>query len=104
MRKKSSNNLPVQLTSFIGREREITEIKQLLDTTRCLTLMGPGGCGKTRLALRVAGQLVEGYADGGGGVELASLADPTLVPQRVATALGVRESGSRSLTELLCDY
>src|SRR5205814_8595526 len=82
-----AHNLPRQLTSFIGREREMAEIRRLLSTTSLLTLTGAGGTGKTRLALQVAAELVEAYADGVWLVELAALADPALVPQTVASAL-----------------
>ncbi len=99
------NNLPLQLTSFIGREREMGEVKRLLaDKTRLLTLTGPGGAGKTRLALEVADDLVEGFEDGAWLVELASLSDPALVPQAVASVLGVREQPGRPLTETLLDH
>src|SRR5947199_2642596 len=98
------NNLPAQLSSFIGREGELTEIKQLLADTRLLTLTGAGGCGKTRLALQVAADLLEGYGGGVWLVELAALADPALVPQEVAAALGVREQPGRQLTATLLDY
>src|SRR5262249_47566745 len=98
------NNLPAQLTSFIGREKEIAEVKQFLVTTRLLTLTGSGGCGKTRLTLQVAADVLEEYSDGVWLVELAALADPVLVPQSVASALGVREQPGRSLTETLADY
>ena len=98
------NNLPLQLTSFIGRVREIAEIKRLLSTTRSLTLTGAGGCGKTRLALEVAAQLVEEYEDGVWVVELASLSDPALVPQEVALALDVSEQPGRSFSDTLSDY
>jgi predicted ATPase len=81
--------IPVPLTSFIGREAEIAEITRLVSTTRLLTLTGAGGCGKTRLALRVAADLVEATPDGVAFVELASLADPALLAQTVAVALGV---------------
>jgi predicted ATPase/DNA-binding CsgD family transcriptional regulator len=98
-----SHNLPLQLSSFVGRERELAEVKRLLEGTRLLTLTGPGGCGKTRLAL-AAGELAEGFGDGVRWVELASLADPSLVPQVVASAIGVREQPGRSPTESLCAY
>ncbi len=100
------NNLPIQLTSFIGREREMTEIKRLLTGTRALTLMGPGGCGKTRLALEVAADLLlrREFADGVWWVELATLADPALVAQTVASALGVQEQPGKLLRETLSDY
>src|SRR5437867_10271679 len=92
-----SHNLPLQLTSFIGREREIAEVERLLGGTRLLTLTGAGGCGKTRLALRVAEGVLGDYADGVWLVELAPLADPALVPQAIASALGVREAPGRTL-------
>jgi predicted ATPase/class 3 adenylate cyclase len=96
------HNLPLQLTSFVGRERELAEVARLLATTRLLTLTGAGGCGKTRLAVQAAADLVDGYADGAWLVELAPLADPDLVPQTVATALGVREQpGQPVLSTLL---
>jgi len=98
------NNLPRQLTSFIGREREMAEVKRLLTTTRLLTLTGSGGCGKTRLALQVAADLVEEFANGVWLVELAALTDPALVPQAVASALGVREEPGRPLLATLSDY
>jgi non-specific serine/threonine protein kinase len=85
------HNLPLAVTSFIGREREVAEAKRLLAETRLLTLTGTGGCGKTKLALQVAIELAGTYPDGIWLVELASLADPELVPGAVAAALGVRE-------------
>ena len=97
------HNLPNALTSFIGRARERAEVTRLLATTRLLTLTGAGGCGKTRLALAVAGDLVEDYPDGVWLVELAALADGALVPQAVATALGVREEAQRPLIPTLVD-
>jgi non-specific serine/threonine protein kinase len=86
-----SDNLPHELTSFVGREREIAAVKQALSATRLLTLSGVGGAGKTRLALRVAGDLVPAYADGVWLVELGALADPAQVPRAVAEVVGVRE-------------
>jgi non-specific serine/threonine protein kinase len=90
-------NLPLPLTSFIGRERELAEIQGLAATTRLLTLTGAGGIGKTRLALQVAGALAPSFPDGVWLVELGALADPALVPQAVATALGVREQPGEPL-------
>ncbi|HLK60985.1 MAG TPA: tetratricopeptide repeat protein [Chthonomonadaceae bacterium] len=84
-------NLPALLTSFIGREKELTEIKVHLAGTRLLTLTGSGGCGKTRLSIHVAADMLEDYPDGVWFVELAPLADPGLAPQAVAEALRVRE-------------
>src|SRR5688500_18857059 len=85
------NNLPSQFSSFVGREKELAEVMRLLEETRLLTLTGSGGCGKTRLGLAAAGELAEGFENGAWLVELAPLSDPSLVPQAVATALGVRE-------------
>ncbi len=79
--------LPVQLTSFVGRARELADVRQLLTSSRLVTLTGAGGCGKTRLALRVASDLWGPYAGCVGWVQLAPLADPSLVPQAVAKAL-----------------
>jgi predicted ATPase/class 3 adenylate cyclase len=98
------NNLPAQLSSFIGREREITTIKELLADTRLLTLTGPGGCGKTRLALQVAGELLGNYPGGVWLVELAAASDPDVVTQFTAKALGVREQPKRPLVETLADH
>ncbi len=99
-----SNNLPVQLTTFIGREREIEDIKRLLTRTRLLTLMGAGGAGKTRLAIQVAADLIEQFQKGVWLVELAPLVDPGLVVQAVASTFMVREVAGRSLLDMLVDY
>src|SRR5262245_659015 len=102
--KSFPHNLPVQLTSFIGRGRELSQIKQLLTTTHLLTLTGPGGIGKTRLALQLAAEVLETFADGVWLVELAPLADPTLVTQTMATTLGIRDQPGRTTLEVLTDY
>ena len=81
------NNLPLQLTRFIGREHEMAEAKRLLATTRLLTLTGPGGTGKTRLSLQVAADVLDAFPDGVWLVELAPLSDPALMPQTVASVL-----------------
>jgi hypothetical protein len=99
-----TNNLPIQATSFVGREKEIREVKDLLKKTRLLTLTGSGGAGKTRLSLQVAADLVEGEGDGVWLAEFAPLSDPGLVPQTVAQALGVREEPGRPITQTLVDY
>ena len=99
-----STNLPLQLTSFIGREREIAEVKRLLGATRLLTLTGAGGSGKTRLALQVATDLAGEYADGAWFVDLAPLADSALVPQVSASVFDVRETPGSPLTETLINY
>ncbi|MGE5140501.1 MAG: ATP-binding protein [Rudaea sp.] len=98
------HNLPVQLSSFIGREREMAEVKSLLETTRLLTLTGAGGVGKTRLALQVGADLIETFSGGVWFVDLAPLADPALLPQRVASALGINEESSRPGVEVLEDF
>jgi predicted ATPase len=103
-RERPSDNLPLELSSFIGREREVAEIKRLLAGRRLVTLSGPGGCGKTRLALAVAQDLVEGFEDGVWWVELASFSDPELVLRAAASALGVREAPDRSLTGALVEH
>ena len=100
----SPNNLPLELSSFVGREKELAEVTRLLEDTRLLTLTGPGGCGKTRLALAAADEQLEGFEAGVWLVELAPLADPSLVPQAVASVLGTREQPGCSLTETLSDH
>jgi predicted ATPase len=97
-------NLHRPLTSFVGREREMAEVRRLLDTTRLLTLTGAGGVGKTRLALQVGVALQEDFADGVWLIELAALADPTLVPHAVALALGIASASTRPLDTVLADY
>ena len=98
------HNLPSQLTSFIGREQEIAQLKDLLTTKRLVTLTGAGGAGKTRLAIEVADRLLDAFADGVWLVELAALSDPQLVPQAVAVVLGVKEQPGKSVTETVCGY
>jgi predicted ATPase/DNA-binding SARP family transcriptional activator len=99
-----AHNLPAQWTRFIGRERTMAEVKRLLTGARLLTLTGIGGCGKTRLALQVAADLLAQYDDGVWLVELASLADPALVPRTMASTLGLREDPARSPVETLLSY
>jgi predicted ATPase/Tfp pilus assembly protein PilF len=96
-------NLPAEPNSFVGRERDLAELALLLDDVRALTLCGPGGIGKTRLALRLACEIVPGFPDGAWLVELADTADPALMPQRVAAALGIREEPDRPVAETLID-
>jgi predicted ATPase/class 3 adenylate cyclase len=99
-----NHNLPTQLTSFIGREKEIAAAQQLLQTARLVTLTGPGGTGKTRLAMQVAAGLLEQFEDGVWLVELAPLSDPTLVPAIAARALGLREQSGPQMIGMLQDY
>jgi predicted ATPase/DNA-binding CsgD family transcriptional regulator/DNA-binding XRE family transcriptional regulator len=96
-----AGNLPTPPTSFIGRERELAEVRRLLGQARLVTLTGAGGVGKTRLALEVARSVQADYPDGVWLVELAALADPALVPQAVATALGVPEQPGRPIADTL---
>ncbi len=98
------HNLPRQLSTFIGRGKEIAEVKRLLQGTRLLTLLGPGGTGKTRLMLQVAEEVVGDYADGVWLVELAPLTDPELIPDRVAAALDVQVQRGRPVLETLTNY
>ena len=100
----STTNLPVPLTSFVGRTRELAELTRLFSSTRLLTLTGSGGTGKTRLALEMAMHLLGEYPHGIWLVDLAPLADPTLVAQTVASTLGVREQPQRSIVDALLDY
>jgi DNA-binding SARP family transcriptional activator len=97
------HNLPTPRTSFIGREREIVEVKRTLSMTRLLTLTGAGGSGKTRLALAVARDLIRTYPDGVWLVELAPLSEAELVPQEVAAALEVQERPGEPLTDTLAE-
>src|SRR5919201_499870 len=93
------NNLPVQVTRFIGRVREVAELERLLtessSESRLITLTGAGGCGKTRLALRVAEDSLNAYLDGVWLVDLAPLGHPALVPQTIANTLGLREQSGK---------
>ena len=82
------NNLPQQLTSFIGREREVTEATELLQRTRLLTLLGMGGLGKTRLSLQIAADMMDAYPDGVWFVDLAPIRDPSLVAERGGAGAG----------------
>ena len=98
------HNLPNQVTGFVGRDRELAEVRQLLTQARLVTLTGSGGCGKTRLALQVAAQVLEEFWDGVWLVELAALNNPTLVPQAVVSALDVREEPGRPVPARLADF
>ena len=91
------NNLPQQVTSFIGRERELKEVKGLLAGTRLLTLTGPGGIGKTRLSLQVAADMQDDYPDGVWFVDLAPVTDERVVTQSLASVLGVKEDSGGSI-------
>jgi predicted ATPase/class 3 adenylate cyclase len=98
------NNLPLQLTSFIGRERELRETNDLLASTRLLTLIGPGGTGKTRLSLQLAAEQFSHFKDGVWLAELAPLADPAFILSTIASIFELREVPGIPLTEILLDY
>jgi predicted ATPase/class 3 adenylate cyclase len=103
---RHAHNLPIQPTPLLGREREVAEVVALLGQAdvRVVTLTGPGGVGKTRLALQVAAELVEAFADGVWFVRLSRLADPALVLPTIAQTLGLREAGSVPIAALLREY
>jgi predicted ATPase/DNA-binding CsgD family transcriptional regulator len=98
------SNLPVEVTSFVGRRQELREVKRLLTTTRLLTLTGSGGVGKTKLAARAAGEMARGFPDGARLVLLGSISDPLLVTQAVFSALGVQDLSSGLSLSSLADY
>ena len=100
----ASTNLPIQLTSFIGRERDLARVELLLSPSRLVTLTGAGGSGKTRLAIQIAGTLSETFADGVWLVDLAPLHEPALVPQIVAQALGLRPAADQAPLETLLSF
>jgi predicted ATPase/class 3 adenylate cyclase len=100
----SPSNLPVQLTSFIGRDAEVAEVRQLLSASRLVTLTGAGGCGKTRLALQAASELGAQYSHGVWFVDLAPVADPALVSQTLLSIFNLREDSHRSAAEALMNY
>ncbi len=96
------HNLPQQLTSFIGHEEDLDEYAALLDQTRLLTLTGIGGCGKTRLAIKLAERFLQSFPDGVWYVDLAPLLDAERMPLTVATTLGIREENNRPIVDTLC--
>src|SRR5262245_62085221 len=102
--KTSTGNLPTALSSFIGREREGRAVSRLLLSHRLVTLTGPGGCGKTRLALKVAHELGNEFEQGVWLVELASIFDPTFVLQTLSSPFYIREQSGQSLMDSLVDY
>ncbi|MEO8437679.1 MAG: AAA family ATPase, partial [Chloroflexota bacterium] len=98
------NNLPTQLTTFIGRDAELDEAAGLLATTRLLTLTGPGGTGKTRLSLELATRAAEDFPDGVFFVPLEPIRDPMLVAPKIAGAVGVADGGARPIADVLADW
>jgi len=97
------NNLPSQLTSFIGREAQKAQVQALLESVRLVTLTGSGGCGKSRLALQVASEVLEAFPDGVWLVELASLTDLALVAKTTARVLGVKEQAGQPIRQTLLE-
>jgi predicted ATPase/DNA-binding CsgD family transcriptional regulator len=102
--KSPPNNLPTPLSTFIGREREISEVKQLLSTHRLVTLTGAGGSGKTRLALRVVEELLGEFEHGIWLVELASIFDDTIVLQTIGSIFDIREQSGQTLLDILINH
>jgi non-specific serine/threonine protein kinase len=98
------HDLPLPLTSFIGRERELTELRRLLGTTRLLTLTGAGGIGKTRLALQFGAEAAPGFPDGVCWLDLATVTDPALVVPAAASAFGLVEGPGRPAADLLVEH
>lgn len=101
---RRSGNLPAEATSFIGRRRELAEVRTKLSTARLITLVGPGGVGKTRLAIRIAAQLARGFRDGAWWVELADVRDPALVSNAALAALDLRDQAFTEPLALLLSY
>ena len=97
------HNLPAELTSFVGRRKELLELRGVFASSRLLSLTGAGGVGKTRLAIRLARDLLNEFSDGVWLVDLAPLSVPDLVTQTIATALGIREEPQRSARDALVD-
>ena len=97
------NNLPEFVSSFVGREVEVDEVRHLVEESRLVTLVGPGGVGKTRLGLQVAAELLDGSGDGVWMVELGSVADPDAVAREVARVLGIKEQVGRAMHETLVE-
>jgi predicted ATPase/DNA-binding SARP family transcriptional activator len=97
------NNLPELVSSFVGRDTEVVDVRHLVERHRLVTLAGPGGVGKTRLGLQVAAELLDGSGDGVWLVELATVSDPEAVPGALARALGIREQAGRPLLDVLVD-
>jgi non-specific serine/threonine protein kinase len=97
-------NIPIPLTSFIGREKELKEVAGLFSKSRLITLTGSGGVGKTRLAIQVVAETLDLFPDGVWFLDLASLTDPALIPNTLANLLGLRGSGEIPVTQLLINY
>ncbi|HXM71624.1 MAG TPA: LuxR family transcriptional regulator, partial [Candidatus Dormibacteraeota bacterium] len=101
---RRSGNLPAEATSFIGRRRELAEVRKRLGAARLVSLVGPGGVGKTRLAIRTAAELARGFRDGAWLVELADVRDPALVSNAALAALDLRDQAFTEPLVLLISY
>lgn len=101
---RSAARIPVAVTTFVGRQRELAEVRRGLAGSRLLTLTGPGGVGKTRLATQVGAELDGEYPDGARFVELAAISDPNMVGLTVATALGLRHQAAGGVREGLVGH
>ena len=99
-----TTNLPVQLTSFIGREQELVDVVHLASTSRLVTLTGAGGCGKTRLAIQIGNMLSKDFSDGVWLVDFVPLHEPELVPQHLAQTLDLHPSPNQSFNELVLTF
>jgi predicted ATPase/DNA-binding NarL/FixJ family response regulator len=103
-RSRQSGNLPAEATTFVGRRRELGEIRRKLTTARLVSLVGPGGVGKTRLGLRIASELARSFADGAWLVELGEVSDPALATDAVLAALDLRDQATAKPMEVLVSY
>lgn len=103
-RQSFPNNLPLELNRFIGRERELKQVRQLIWTTRLLTLIGPGGCGKTRLAIKVGETLLDAFRNGVWFIDLARLSKNGLVPQAIGMVFEIQETAGQSFSDALINF
>jgi predicted ATPase len=104
MAQRPSGALPVEVTGFVGRQAELAQVTGLLSAARLVTVLGPGGVGKTRVALRAARSVADSFRHGVCLVELSGLRDPELLPHTVAAALGLAEQDNRERLEVLVEY
>ena len=98
------NNLPVQLTSYIGRENVFEKVKEMIGKTHLLTILGPGGGGKTRLATQIAADLIDEFENGVFITELAPISNPSMIIQNIITSVGIKEESGQSMYNSLLDY